>query len=170
MQLVFDIETDDLKATLVHCIVAQDVETGEIFKFPPNKLQEGYEFLTKADTLIGHNIIGFDIPMVEKFGGIDLSNKPVIDTLVLSRLFNPSREGGHSLEKWGYKLGYHKINFTDYLNYSKEMLDYCVRDVQLNAVVLKELRKEMESEAKKLDFLKAADLRDKIGLLKNKLK
>ena len=35
MQLVFDIETDDLKATLVHCIVAQDVETGEIFKFPP---------------------------------------------------------------------------------------------------------------------------------------
>jgi len=118
MQLVFDIETDDLKATLVHCIVAQDVETGEIFKFPPTKLQEGYEFLTKADTLIGHNIIGFDIPMVEKFGGIDLSKKPIIDTLVLSRLFNPSREGGHSLEKWGYKLGYHKINFTDYLNYS----------------------------------------------------
>jgi len=28
----------------------------------------------------------------------------------------------------------------------------------------------MEAEAKKLDFLKAADLRDKIGLLKNKLK
>lgn len=148
MQLVFDIETDDLKATLVHCIVAQDVETGEIFKFPPDKLQEGYEFLTKADTLIGHNIIGFDIPMVEKFGGVDLSNKPIIDTLVLSRLFNPSREGGHSLEKWGYKLGYHKINFTDYLNYSKEMLDYCVRDVQLNAVVLKELRKESKGFSK----------------------
>ena len=148
MQLVFDIETDDLKATLIHCIVAQDVETGEIFKFPPNKLQEGYEFLTKADTLIGHNIIGFDIPMVEKFGGIDLSNKPVIDTLVLSRLFNPSREGGHSLEKWGYKLGYHKINFTDYLNYSTEMLDYCVRDVQLNAVVLKELRRESKGFSK----------------------
>ena len=148
MQLVFDIETDDLKATLVHCIVAQDVETGEIFKFPPTKLQEGYEFLTKADTLIGHNIIGFDIPMVEKFGGIDLSNKPIIDTLVLSRLFNPSREGGHSLEKWGYKLGYHKINFTDYLNYSTEMLDYCVRDVQLNAAVLKELRRESKGFSK----------------------
>jgi len=148
MQLVFDIETDDLKATLVHCIVAQDVETGEIFKFPPDKLQEGYELLTKADTLIGHNIIGFDIPVVEKFGGIDLSKKPVIDTLVLSRLFNPNREGGHSLEKWGYKLGYHKIDFTDYLNYSRDMMEYCVRDVQLNAVVLKELRRESKGFSK----------------------
>ena len=116
MQLVFDIETDDLKATLIHCIVAQDIDTKEIFKFTPDKLQEGYEFLATADTLIGHNIIGFDIPMVHKFSNVDLSNIPVIDTLVLSRLFNPAREGGHSLEKWGYKLGYHKINFTDYLN------------------------------------------------------
>ena len=119
MDLVFDIETDDLKATLVHCIVAQDMDTGEIYKYPPSKLSEGYELLANADTLIGHNIIGFDIPMVEKFGGVDLSKIPVIDTLVLSRLFNPNREGGHSLEKWGYKLGYHKIEFSDYLNYAK---------------------------------------------------
>ena len=142
MQLVFDIETDDLKATKIHCIVAQDVDTEEIFRFPPDKLQEGYEFLTTADTLIGHNIIGFDIPMVHKFSDVDLSNIPVIDTLVFSRLFNPNRDGGHSLEKWGYKLGYHKIEFSDYINYSEDMMTYCVRDVQLNAVVLKELRKE----------------------------
>ena len=142
MQLVFDIETDDLDATLIHCIVAQDVDTEEIYKFPPDKLQEGYKFLTTADTLIGHNIIGFDIPMVHKFSDVDLSFIPVIDTLVLSRLFNPAREGGHSLEKWGYKLGYHKIDFSDYLNYSEDMMNYCVRDVQLNTEVLKELRKE----------------------------
>ena len=142
MQLVFDIETDDLDATLIHCIVAQDLNTEEIYKFPPDKLQEGYKFLTTADTLIGHNIIGFDIPMVHKFSDVDLSSIPVIDTLVLSRLFNPAREGGHSLEKWGYKLGYHKIEFSDYLNYSEDMMNYCVRDVELNTVVLKELRKE----------------------------
>jgi len=142
MQLVFDIETDDLDATLIHCIVAQDVDTEEIYKFPPDKLQEGYKFLATANTLIGHNIIGFDIPMVHKFGGVDLSSISVIDTLVLSRLFNPAREGGHSLEKWGYKLGYHKIDFSDYLNYSEDMMNYCVRDVQLNTEVLKELRKE----------------------------
>jgi len=142
MQLVFDIETDDLNATLIHCIVAQDLDTEEIYKFPPDKLQEGYKFLSTADTLIGHNIIGFDIPMVHKFSDVDLSFIPVIDTLVLSRLFNPAREGGHSLEKWGYKLGYHKIDFSDYLNYSEDMMNYCVRDVQLNTEVLKELRKE----------------------------
>jgi len=142
MQLVFDIETDDLDATLIHCIVAQNVDTEEIYKFPPDKLQEGYKFLATANTLIGHNIIGFDIPMVHKFGGVDLSSISVIDTLVLSRLFNPAREGGHSLEKWGYKLGYHKIDFSDYLNYSEDMMNYCVRDVQLNTEVLKELRKE----------------------------
>ena len=142
MQLVFDIETDDLDATLIHCIVAQDLNTEEIYKFPPDKLQEGYKFLTTADTLIGHNIIGFDIPMVHKFSDVDLSSIPVIDTLVLSRLFNPAREGGHSLEKWGYKLGYHKIEFSDYLNYSEDMMNYCVRDVELNTAVLKELRKE----------------------------
>ena len=142
MDLVFDIETDDLHATKVWCIVAQNPDSGEIFKFPPSKLEEGYQFLTTADRLIGHNIIGFDIPMVEKFGNVDLSGKKIIDTLVLSRLFNPTRDGGHSLETWGYKLGYPKIEFEDYLNYSTDMLNYCVRDVQLNTRVLQELRKE----------------------------
>ncbi len=142
MELVFDIETDDLNATKVWCIVAQNPISGEVFKFPPDKLEEGYQFLTTADKLIGHNIIGFDIPLVEKFGNVDLSDKIVIDTLVLSRLFNPTRDGGHSLETWGYKLGYPKIEFEDYLNYSEDMLTYCVRDVELNTKVLQELRKE----------------------------
>tara|TARA_R100000008_G_scaffold27035_1_gene14919 strand:+ start:6123 stop:7853 length:1731 start_codon:yes stop_codon:yes gene_type:complete len=142
MRLVFDIETDDLHATKVWCLVAQNLDSGEIFKFPPSKLEEGYKLLTTADTLIGHNIIGFDIPIVEKFGNIDLSDKKIIDTLVLSRLFNPTREGGHSLETWGYKLGYPKIEFEDYLNYTSDMLNYCVRDVQLNTRVMHELQKE----------------------------
>ncbi len=148
MDLVFDIETDDLKATKIWCIVAQDLETNEIFKFPPKKLQDGYDLLMSADTLIGHNIIGFDIPMIEKFAGIKLSDKKILDTLVMSRLFNPTREGGHSLETWGFKLGFNKIEFEDYLNYSSEMLNYCVRDVQLNTLVLKELQKESKGFSK----------------------
>jgi DNA polymerase-1 len=148
MDLVFDIETDDLQATLVHCIVAQDAETGKIFKFPPHKLEEGYRFLSTADRLIGHNIIGFDIPMVQKFGGVDLSKKEVIDTLVLSRLFNPNRDGGHSLESWGFRLGLAKIEFDDYENYSNEMLEYCVRDVTLNTLVYKNLRNESKGFSK----------------------
>jgi DNA polymerase-1 len=148
MELVFDIETDDIDATKIHCIVAQDVETETIYTFPPDMVQTGCRFLAKADTLIGHNIIGFDIPMVHKFSDVDLSKIPVIDTLVLSRLFNPNRDGGHSLEKWGYKLGYHKIEFSDYLNYSEDMLTYCIRDVKLNRVVLNQLRKESKGFGK----------------------
>ena len=148
MDLVFDIETDDLKATKVWCIVAQDVDTNEIFKFPPSKLDDGVKLLQSADKLIGHNIIGFDVPMIKKFFDVDLTNKELLDTLVLSRLFNPTREGGHSLEKWGYKLGFKKIEFDDYQNYSAEMLNYCVRDVQLNTLVLKELKKEAKGFSK----------------------
>jgi len=148
MDLVFDIETDDLQATLIHCIVAQDADSEEIFRFPPDKLQEGYDFLLTADRLIGHNIIGFDIPLVEKFGKIDLSGKEVIDTLVLSRLFNPARDGGHSLEKWGYRLGLSKIEFEDYVNYSSTMLEYCVRDVEVNLLVYKALRNESKGFGK----------------------
>ena len=141
MNLVFDIETDDLKATKIHCIVAQDVDTKEIYKFPPNKLEEGYNLLQSADKLIGHNIIGFDIPMVEKFGDVKLTHK-IVDTLVLSRLFNPMREGGHSLESWGYRLKLPKIEFEEYTQYSNDMLDYCTRDVQLNTLVLEKLKRE----------------------------
>jgi len=148
MDLVFDIETDDLKATKVWCIVAQDVDTNEIFKFPPSKLDDGVRLLQSADRLIGHNIIGFDVPMIKKFFDVDLTNKELLDTLVLSRLFNPTREGGHSLEKWGYKLGFNKIEFEDYQNYSADMLNYCVRDVQLNTLVLKELKKEAKGFSK----------------------
>ena len=141
MNLVFDIETDDLKATKIHCIVAQDVDTKEIYKFPPNKLEEGYNLLQSADKLIGHNIIGFDIPMVEKFGDVKLTHK-IVDTLVLSRLFNPMREGGHSLESWGYRLKLPKIEFEEYTQYSNDMLVYCTRDVQLNTLVLEKLKRE----------------------------
>ena len=135
LKLVFDIETDDLKATKLWCIVAQDLDSNKIYRFAPHQLESGLELLKSADVLLGHNIIGFDIPVIKKLTGVDLSNKKVIDTLVLSRLFNPVREGGHSLEMWGYKLNFNKIEFEDYSQYSEEMMEYCVRDVKLNTQV-----------------------------------
>ena len=148
MDLVFDIETDDLKATKIWCIVCQNPDTGEIFKFDPDQIDEGCKFLSTADRLIGHNIVGFDIPVIRKLTGVDLSHIECLDTLVISRLFNPVREGGHSLEAWGYKLKYPKIEFEDYLNYSPEMMKYCVKDVQLNTMVFKQLRFEAKGFSK----------------------
>jgi DNA polymerase I-like protein with 3'-5' exonuclease and polymerase domains len=133
-RLVFDIETDGLEATKIWCIVAQDVETRRIYSYGPHQLEQACTLLDSADCLVGHNIIGFDIPFVRS-----ILNKPdfakgkdILDTLVLSRLFNPTREGGHSLEQWGHTLGFKKIKFDDFSRYTDTMLNYCVRDVELN--------------------------------------
>ena len=57
---------------------------------------------------------------------------------------------------------------TSYDNFEEEIKNYHNKN-QIESKI-KELRKEMETVAKKLDFLKAADLRDKIEFLKKKLK
>jgi len=142
MKLVFDIETDSLDATKVWCIVAID-EDDEVHSFHNGDIEEGLKFLDKADTLIGHNILGFDIPILTKlYGWKPEKDVSIIDTLVLSRLFNPTREGGHSLERWGIKLGLNKIDFSDFTEFSMEMLKYCIADTKLNKLLFKHLRKE----------------------------
>ena len=143
VNLVFDIETDDLDATKIWCIVAQDVDTSEFYLYGPSQIKEGVKFLyNKADKLIGHNIIGFDIPVIKRLVGYDLSDKQIVDTLVLSRLFNPVREGNHGLESWGYRLAKHKKDKPDFQNYSDQMLSYCKADVELNTLVYKHLKTE----------------------------
>tara|TARA_R100000900_G_scaffold79767_1_gene62707 strand:- start:3104 stop:4837 length:1734 start_codon:yes stop_codon:yes gene_type:complete len=140
-EIVFDIETDGLKPTKLWCIVAKST-TGEIKKFPPNKIEEGIDYLKSADTLVGHNIIGYDIPVIKKLLGVELKNK-VYDTLVMSRLANPSQENGHSLKNWGYKTGYHKLESPDsFEEYTPEMLKYCSQDVLLNELVYERLKKD----------------------------
>ena len=148
MELVFDIETDDLKATKIHCIVAID-EHNNIYKFKPDEIDQGVDLLSKADKLIGHNITGFDIPVIKNLTGVDIGEeKEIIDTLLLSRLLKPNREGGHSLEMWGYRLKFHKSEQPDFLTYSDDMLKYCVKDVQLNKMLLRELQEEAKGFSK----------------------
>ena len=139
--LVFDIETDGLDPTQIYCMSVFDTETHAQFNFKPDVISEGLWLLESADKLIGHNIIGFDIPVIKKLCGIDLSNKEIIDTLVMSRLFNPVR-ASHSLEAWGYKLECHKMEFNEYDKYSEDMLKYCAQDVLLNYKVYEELKRE----------------------------
>ena len=70
MKLVFDIETDDLNYTKVWCIVAKEEHPdciGKVHAFGPDMIEEGIKFLQQADTLIGHNIMGFDIPCLEVY-------------------------------------------------------------------------------------------------------
>ena len=138
--IVFDIETDDLDATKVWCIVAKEVD-GNTYKFGPDELEDGLDLLRSANTLIGHNIIGFDLLILKKLFNFTYSGK-IIDTLVMSRLYNPIRENGHSLKTWGYRLGIPKQEQPEFDNYTPEMLDYCTQDVVLNEAVYKFLQKE----------------------------
>jgi DNA polymerase-1 len=141
MNLVFDIETDGLDPHKIFCISAMDVDTQEQKNFDVSNICNGLAYLMQADKLIGHNIIGFDIPAIKKLYRVDLSDKKIVDTLVLSRLFNPVR-ASHSLEAWGYKLGFQKIDFDKYDKYSEEMMEYCANDVQLNLKVYEALKRE----------------------------
>ena len=61
-----------------------------------------------------------------------------------------------------------EIVSTNYEDFEEEIKSYHNKNQIENKI--KELRKEMERVAKKLDFIKAADLRDKIEFLKKKLK
>ena len=93
--LVFDVETDGLKPKEIFCIVTHDVDTQVTSAFGPDELDKAYEVLLNADKLIGHNIANYDIPVIKNLAGIDLTKKRIIDTLVLSRLFNPTRAENH---------------------------------------------------------------------------
>ena len=144
-EIVFDIETNGLKPDKIWCIAAKPL--GEaVVSFGPNKIKEGIDYLNKADSLIGHNIIGFDIPVISKLHGVDLSKTKVIkDTLVMSRLFNPVRENGHSLKTWGYILNIPKDEKPqDWDTYTPAMLSYCQRDVVLNEKTYQHLLEEGE--------------------------
>ena len=140
-RLLLDIETPMITGGMlpdkIYLIVGKDTKSKEIFTFTEDKLEDFKTLVSNYDEFVGHNIIGFDAPVINKVLAIDLHQQgKVIDTLVLSRLFNPVREGGHSLKSWGDALRFDKLDFKDFSQYSDEMLTYCVRDVEVTEKVL----------------------------------
>jgi DNA polymerase-1 len=82
--------------------------------------------------------------MILKIYGIDLFHKKFFDTWIASQVLNYRRPHKHGLSGWGGALNYPKFDFNDWSGFSDEMMTYCVRDVQLNAVVFTHLMKEMD--------------------------
>lgn len=155
-RVVFDIEGDGLYETItqVWCVCTRDLDTGEERSFGPDQIPDAIAYLSTCSTIVGHNIIDFDIPVLRSLHNFPTNTSTlVVDTLVLSRLFNPDRtvpqgypgkSGPHSLDAWGYRVGKYKPAHEDWSQYSDEMLLRCQSDVQINSLVYESLLREME--------------------------
>jgi DNA polymerase I-like protein with 3'-5' exonuclease and polymerase domains len=168
-RLRFDIEADNLldDVTKIHCIVTQDKDTGEISSYYDDEtifhdtmagdIREGIKALLAADELVGQNILGYDIPVIEKLYKVEFhpfANKAQVlkDLLVCSRIIwldlkdrdfifrkkNPDFPGNligsHSLKAWGWRLGERKGDFgemNDWSTFSLKMLEYCIQDIKV---------------------------------------
>ena len=169
--IVFDLETNGLlnDASRIHCIALYWGEDARIESFNDEPygdgtydikeeapmagnyaIHTGLQWLETADYLVGHNIIGFDLPIIKKLYPWFDPRGTIVDTLLLSRLYHPNLldidknhnwkhmplqlYGRHSLEAYGYRLGEYKGNFaktTDWTTWSQEMQDYCIQDVNV---------------------------------------
>ena len=95
-------------------------------------------------SVVGHNLIGYDLPVLKRLWGVSVAPERVVDTLVLSRLYDPSKSGGHSLRNWGNELGFPKGDHDDWSCLSTAMIDYCIQDVAVTEAVHQQLVKDME--------------------------
>lgn len=154
--LVFDLETDGLinDLTKIHCLVIYDSDTDTTIVYNDQGNEEpivrGVQRLEDADVIVGHNIIGYDIPVIRKIYPWFMPTGFVLDTLLLSRLYHTDildidkkrsisnmplqTYGRHSLESYGYRLGEYKGEFgktTDWQDWSPAMETYCCQDVKV---------------------------------------
>ena len=129
MKLIFDIETDGLNPSIIWVICAIKDDKEVTIEMPTKADIE--QLLEGVTEVIGHNIIGYDIPAIERLLGVSFDNIKITDTLVLSRLYNPSLEGGHSLGKWGERLKFPKGDYDDWTSLTPEMVGYCQQDCRV---------------------------------------
>jgi len=142
---IVDIETNGLgDTTKIHCIVAREEDSGKEKVWIKEQCADFGEWSKKINKFIMHNGISFDAPLLNKFTGSAIRATQIRDTLLESQLFNPIREGGHSLESWGKKLKFLKGEHKDFTVFTKEMLQYCRRDAELTGKVASTLLEEGE--------------------------
>ena len=153
MRIVLDIETCS-KAKKIHLVVTKDIDTGKVHIWKEASSLQAY--IKDATLIIGQNIIGFDAPILNRTWGTKIRLKTVFDTLIASRLLEPSREQGHSLEAWGKTLGKEKIDYAirwEELAGRKQLyrgecfddpfdsllVEYCIGDVEVTELLYNNL-------------------------------
>lgn len=158
----------------LHVVVIRDAYTDELFVAEGDKITKEWmkESLNGCKYLVQHNGVKFDLITLKLFGVLDYSigylEEPdtlfgeevkILDTLILSRLFNPDRFGNHSLSSWGERTGCAKMDFRgelikrgiipkdapkgfEFKNYTPLMTEYCILDTEVGKRTFFALLKE----------------------------
>jgi DNA polymerase I len=146
--LVADIEADGLLDTLTqtYCISIREWPSRkEVAFYSPSYVKYfNAEVLNDWDYIVFHNGIGYDHEVILRTLKVNIPKEKIIDTLVLSRLANPSREGGHGLDAWGKRLGEYKGDFHDWSRFSSKMSTYCRQDTRVGCSVLTAVVEELK--------------------------
>lgn len=126
---VFDCEGNGLVPDRLYCLAAGRPKGGKVFVTP--NYDDMRKILSEAEVLIGHNIIRWDIPTLERLLGIKIKAK-LVDTLALSWYLYPMRLK-HGLESWGSELGVEKPFIADWDNLEQAVYEKrCSTDVEIN--------------------------------------
>ena len=196
MSLIFDIETNGLLRTVdkLHCIAIFDTETEELTSYSGNTLKEGLEKLMKAEELIGHNIVKYDIPTLQKLYPSFNPKCKIFDTLLMSKLVYPDigelddrnirkgvfpkkLRGKYSLKAWGYRLKEYKGDYCEqedcWAEWSIDMQRYCEQDVMVTKKLFDLLKsKEISETSIEIEhkFAKIIGLQEQRGVCFDKQK
>ena len=157
---------------VIHCIVCTDKDTGEVFRFVQNDVYTKFvEFVDEVGCFISHNGINYDHLVLKLYLGMDYDvgpdtfiGRPVVieDTMILSKVLNADRKGGHSLASFGKRLDFPKIDWraeaidlglinihspkgAEFATYHPRMLVYCEQDVAVTLKTFDYLMKEWGS-------------------------
>lgn len=196
MSLIFDIETNGLLRTVdkLHCIAIFDTETEELTSYSGKTLKEGLEKLMKAEELIGHNIVKYDIPTLQKLYPSFNPKCRIFDTLLMSKLVYPDigelddrnirkgvfpkkLRGKYSLKAWGYRLKEYKGDYCEqedcWAEWSIDMQRYCEQDVMVTKRLFDLLKsKEISESSIEIEhkFAKIIGLQEQRGVCFDKQK
>ena len=136
---IFDIETDGFNSTKIHVVSWSD-DLGKTVN-STHDYDEMREVF-KVDTLVGHSIVRFDIPAVEKVLGIKVKAR-LIDTLAVAWYVDHER-GKHGLEGYGEDYGIPKPKITDWQSLTPQQYAHrCEEDVKINSKLWVALDKKL---------------------------
>lgn len=150
--MVFDIETDGINPSKIHCLSYWNGKTVKSL----SDYKDIKKWILSQKELIGHNIIRYDIPVLEKLLGIKIKAN-LIDTLAISWYLYPNKIK-HGLESWGEYYGVPKPKITDWENLTlEEYVHRCEEDVKINLNLYKDqklyLSKLYDDDTKIINYL-----------------